>query len=384
MGGSRIQPDTGPVNIFFLDQFSDLGGAQHCLLDLMPAIQARGWKPFCAAPGSGRLFGRMRELGVPAETLALGPLKSGKKSVYDMLRFTLDQPRVTREIARLAEQYHADVLYVNGPRLLPAAARVARRKRLPLLFHSHSHVGQPTAAAVAGRALRYGHAGVIACCRYVREPLAPFVETRDAHIVYNGVAGPVRSEARTGGTCVGMIGRIAHEKGQAEFLRAAKLLAPTAINLLICGAPLFSDGMEYLEMVRGLAAGLPVEFMGWQDDIYSVFARLDLLVVPSAQEATPRVILEAFAARVPVVAFRSGGIPEILSDGETGFLVDPPTAQALAAKIEILLHDPDRLRTAADRAHAGWKERFTVERYQREVLDAIGRTQTRPATGRSI
>jgi glycosyltransferase involved in cell wall biosynthesis len=111
---------------------------------------------------------------------------------------------------------------------------------------------------------------------------------------------------------------------------------------------------------------------------------LDILVVPSpSRTATPRIILEAYAARVPVVAFVSGGIPEIVINNRTGFLVEPPTAEALAARLEALLHAPGELRAVADRAYETWKEKYTLERYRREVLAVIGLTQTLSATGRS-
>ena len=83
-----------------------------------------------------------------------------------------------------------------------------------------------------------------------------------------------------------------------------------------------------------------------------------------------------------MVAFVSGGIPEIVINNSTGFLVEPPTAEALAAKLEALLQEPDELRTVADRAYETWKEKFTLERYRREVLAVMGLTQTLSATGR--
>ena len=72
-----------------------------------------------------------------------------------------------------------------------------------------------------------------------------------------------------------------------------------------------------------------MEFAGWVDDIYACMAQLDLLLVPSAgHEATTRVILEAFAAGLPVIAFASGGIPEVVEDGVTGLLAN--TAEHMA------------------------------------------------------
>ena len=102
---------------------------------------------------------------------------------------------------------------------------------------------------------------------------------------------------------------------------------------------------------------------------------LDLLVVPSVQEpGTTRVILEAYAAGVPVIAFPSGGIPEVLEDGNTGFLVRPSTPEALARKVGELLCGPASVLEAVGAAgRNAWRERFTLERYQQDILAVIER-----------
>ena len=377
------------MNVLFLDQFSDLGGAQLCLLDLVPAVQAAGWSASCAVPGRGPLVEKLQARGVAVHSLPVTHLASGRKSARDSWRFVREAPKLVREIARLTEETRPDLLYVNGPRLLPAAAWVARRTGRPLIFHCHNHLAQRSAAMIAGRALQLARARVIACCRYVARPLWPYIDPGRLRVIYNGVAAPHTWRCSAGGPCIGVIGRISPEKGQAEFLEAARIVAQKrpAVKFLICGAPLFSDAAaeRYSARVRELAVGLPVEFTGWQEDVNPVLAQLDVLAVPSLREpGAPRVVIEAFAARVPVVAFVSGGIPEIVIHGKTGFLVEPPSPEALAAKLATLLDDSDALPTAAARAHEAWKEKFTLERYQREVLEVIGLTQTRSATGRSI
>ncbi len=378
------------MNVLFLDQFSDLGGAQLCLLDLVPAVQAAGWSMSCAVPGRGSLVERLRARGVAVHSLPETNLGSGRKSARDVLRFARETPKLAREIARLAEEIRPDVLYVNGPRLLPAAAWVARRTGRPLVFHCHNHLAQRSAAIVAGRALQLARARVIACCRYVARPLWPYVDPGRLRVIYNGAAasdGPRTGDAA--GPRIGVIGRISPEKGQAEFLEAARIVAQKhpAAKFVICGAPLFSDtaAERYSARIRELAAGLPVEFTGWQEDVNAVLARLDVLVVPSLREpGAPRVAIEAFAAQVPVVAFVSGGIPEIVIHGRTCFLIEPPSPELLAEKLATLLDEPDALHAAATTAHEAWSEKFTLARYQREVLEVISLTQTRSATGRSI
>jgi len=379
------------MNILFLDQFSDMGGAQRCLIDLLPAIRDRGWNIFAAAPGSGPLFAALQAQGAQVESIDCGPFSMGNKSFRDLLKFTAQTPRLARTISEIAARSRADLLYVNGPRLLPAGAQAAagssERPPVPLLFHCHSHLPQRYARWLAGRALQRAPAAVVACCRFAGEPLACYVPAARFRVVYNAAAGPcaemqpgwqARRSGKNGrGLRIGVIGRIAPEKGQAEFIHAARLLSKSLPGgrFIVCGEALFSDtaSQEYARKLRRLADGLPVDFLGWREDVVSVLENLDLLVVPSIREpATTRVILEAYAAGVPVVAFPSGGIPEIVEDGTTGFLVSPSTPQALAAKIRELIFDSgSRLESAASAGQNLWRDRFRLERYQQEMLEAI-------------
>jgi glycosyltransferase involved in cell wall biosynthesis len=221
-------------------------------------------------------------------------------------------------------------------------------------------------------------AAVVASCRFVAAPLRPYCGDRGIRVVYNGVrqmAVPC-CDREAAEFRIGVIGRISPEKGQAEFLRAARILhdAVPKCRFVVCGAPLFSDpaAMRYRATLEVLAANLPVEFTGWKEDVEGVLATLDLLVVPSAGiDATPRVILEAFATGVPVVAFASGGIPEIVEHEVNGYLVEERSPNALAVAIGDLLGEPQRLREAAGKARAKARREFSLERYRAEMVEAI-------------
>jgi glycosyltransferase involved in cell wall biosynthesis len=339
------------MNILFLDQYSDLGGAQRCLIDLVPAVIARGWRAQVAAPGNGAMRERVQALGATYHEIHCGPYESGGKSIANLLRFPVELPKLTREIASLG----GDIVYVNGPRLMPAAALASSR----IVFHCHSRLKHRYDAALVGIAL--AQATLIASCRYVAEPLRPYVDRFD--VVYNGVEGPKIPKS---GSKIGVIGRIGIEKGQLEFVEMARLLPNE--QFVICGAPLFSNpvAMAYYERVKSAAAGLPIEFTGWREDIGEVLSQLALLIVPSAPgEATTRVILEAYAAGVPVIATRSGGIPEIVEDGVTGYLVADADPKKLAAKVEEV--NP----RVAENAYEAWKTRYTVEQYQTRILSIL-------------
>jgi glycosyltransferase involved in cell wall biosynthesis len=168
------------------------------------------------------------------------------------------------------------------------------------------------------------------------------------------------------------VGRIAPEKGTLAFLSAARVLLREhpGCQFTICGAALFGD-TSYEDAVRAAAVGLPVEFLGWREDAGAVMATLDILAVPSsAAEAATRVILEAGAAGIPVVAYRAGGIPEVVQSGITGLLVDP-TPAALAAGCSALLSDAEKRAAMGRAARIQWSEHFTLERYRDQMMAAL-------------
>jgi hypothetical protein len=367
------------MNLLLLDQYSDLGGAQQNLLELLQAVRDMGWRTLVGLPGEGALFKRVRALGFEAEPIECGPYRSGRKSAADFGRFLADTLPLARHMRRMAKRVDADLVYLNGPRLLPAAAMAGfgRELRRPVLFHSHSYLGAGAARCLAGFALRRMDAWLVGQCEFVAMPWRPFVRPERIAVIYNGVAGPsrVRSRPPAAPPRVGSIGRIAPEKGQREFVAAAARIYHVlpSCRFVIYGAPLFGEraATDYEAQVRADAEGLPLEFAGWVDDIYAGMAQLDLLLVPSAgHEATTRVILEAFAAGVPVVAFASGGIPEVVEDGVTGLLAN--TAEDMAQRaIELLAGDTGRLVAIAQAARESWEHRFTLQRYRRQILRAM-------------
>jgi glycosyltransferase involved in cell wall biosynthesis len=368
------------VNILFLDQFNQPGGAQQCLLDLLPAVLECNFKPVVMLPGEGPLGAAIRKLGIPVLPIRCGPYSAGRKSAFDLARFVLDVPMAALQIAHACGAHAIDLLYVNGPRLaLPAV--LAARGRLGIVFHCHSHLSAGYAARLTGVPLRHAHAEVVATSDFVARPLRRWIPPGRIQTVYNGVAEARVSRepgVRNSIPRIGVIGRIAPEKGHDLFLRAARILQDRMpCEFVVCGAPLFS-GSAYENEARRLAQGLSVEFTGWLDDVAPVLASLDLLVVPSTPvDATPRIVIQAFAAGVPVVAFASGGFPELIDDGRTGFLIPSRTAEALAAGIRELLLNPARMDRAAAAARLSWRERFHLADYRRRILRIL---EERPKT----
>jgi glycosyltransferase involved in cell wall biosynthesis len=350
------------VNILFVDQFSEPGGAQLALRDLMPAILRRGWNAHIAAPGDRWL----KDCEIPFHSLPLRAQASGQKTLRDMVRFTIDIPRMRAALRRIVEQHEIDLIYVNGPRVLPAVTGLAP----PVLFHAHSDVGDRWADQLRLLSVRRTNAQVIAASKYTGRRF------EDPVVIYNGVSdhGSGTRSFRSAKTRVSILGRIAPEKGQLDFVRAAKILGGDAFAFAVYGAAMFS-GQDYAEQVRTEAAGHPIEFHGWRDNVTEVLCGTDILVVPSfAGEASTRVIMEAFSAGVPVVAYPSGGIPELIQNGVTGVLTESADFHSLARCISMLQMDGHWMRRISAASRQEWKRRFTIEGFQNAVCGVIEAT----------
>jgi glycosyltransferase involved in cell wall biosynthesis len=149
---------------------------------------------------------------------------------------------------------------------------------------------------------------------------------------------------------IGFVGTLTWHKGVHVLLEAARLLSPGCFELEIWGN--LTTFPDYAARLKALARGLPVQFRGPfdQSDAAGVYGRFDLLAVPSLwPENSPLVIHEAFMAGVPVVAARTGGIPELVCDGVNGVLYEPSSPTALAAALRALLDQPARIAGMAAR-----------------------------------
>ena len=143
---------------------------------------------------------------------------------------------------------------------------------------------------------------------------------------------------------------------------------------------LFGDGPLREDLARQIAAaGLAGRFVlaGFRDDLDRFLPHLDLLVLPSYTEGLPNVVLEAFAAGVPVVATAVGGTPEVVEDGVSGWLVPPGDPAALARRILDVLGHEERRRTMGERGRARIRSQFTFEAqsllYQELFAELTGR-----------
>lgn len=164
------------------------------------------------------------------------------------------------------------------------------------------------------------------------------------------------------GPIVGSAGRLSPEKGFGVLVEAAARVLPRVPG---AGFVHFGDGPLRPEIERRIGdLGLRERFIlaGFRPDVGRFMHHWDVSVLPSFTEGLPNAVLEAYAAGVPVVATAVGGTPEVVADGEDGYLVPARDAVALAGRIcDVLLLAPEARRAMGERGRRRVLERFTFE-----------------------
>jgi len=184
--------------------------------------------------------------------------------------------------------------------------------------------------------------------------------------IYSGIdlrkyqnARPIKDIKNKAGFNVLMVSRITEGKGLDEVLSAADQLVNEDIHVFIAG-----DG-DLMQKYRQSSAK-NVTFLGLRDDVPRLLASVDILVLPSYREGTPRVITEAMAAGIPVVATNIAGIPEQIEDGKNGYLIPIKDSKALADRILYLKEHP-MVRTRMGRAGLKMVKKFSELKMSRDI-----------------
>ncbi|HEY4096291.1 MAG TPA: glycosyltransferase [Baekduia sp.] len=323
------------------------GGPEIGLLRLLRRLEARGWDISITSPGEAET--PLSDAGYPWEALEVGGLAHGAGA-----RAVASWPRA-RRLSR-----DADITYLNGTvagRLLPAL------RGHTTVLHVHD---------IVERVPRHWHGAdlVLADSKAVGGRLDPL----DVNVIGCPVeldpapaSAPWPSRENGGGPVVGFVGRLVPRKGALDLVKAAPAIraARPDVRVVVVGDDPYED--EETEYAAAVRASSDVHHVGRVAEAAGILGQLDVLVLPSRQEPFGTVVAEAMAAGTPVVATSVDGLPELVTDGVTGALVEPGDTAALAVAVLRVLEQRESMGTAA-RAAA---ERFGAEAYAERVEELL-------------
>lgn len=346
------------ISFLFVDTERVWRGGQEQLFTLLTGLRRRGHEIHLACPPEAPLAAQAK-----GERITVHPLR---------IRSEVSLPATLR-LMSILRRVRPQILAFNTPRAILAGTVASRfsNVRGQVIFR---RVQFPLRKSLFTRLkYRWGIDCIITNSEAIRRQLqVDGLSLSSIRTVYEGVElsrFSQYSDYRRTGSGPLVVGNVAHmspEKGLHYLVQAAALIPEVRTRLRFV---LVGDGRclpELKDSVRALALEEIFEFPGFQSNTLDFFRRFDIFVLPSLSEGLPSAILEAMASSLPVVASRTGGIPELVIDGETGLLVPPADAAALARAIDHLAGHPDAARYMGQRGRARVEEQFTMER---KILD---------------
>jgi len=345
-----------------------VGGTERILLRLLPALQAAGADvSLITLKREAALDGAMRTSGVPVQSIGI----EGVRSAHRLWRLR----RVLAEMR--PDILHTHLFFADTAGAMASVGQASLR--IVSTQHNDGYWMQ-SAHRFLEAMLRSRRVRTIAISEAVRRAMIkrgesparidvlPHSTVSLSDIDFEIADGAATNLSESSSTRVGatdrricVVGRLVPVKGTEDVILAAARLSERFPNVVV---QIIGDGPERrrLESLRDrLGLRGCVHFLGQRDDVRVMIRRADALVSTSRAEGLSMSILEAMSCGRPVVATRVGGVPELVEDGVSGFLVPPGDVSALSAGVERILESPELALRLGAQGRAACRTRWNVE-----------------------
>lgn len=369
------QPLGGSRRVLLVDHADFLGGAERSLVELARSVDRSRYTMICACP-PGALADEAARSGVQTVPLDLRQVRGPRNALLAPARLASG----VRSLREIITRERVAIVHSNTMRATIYAAPAARTAGAKFVWHVRDLHRERLYVQLMSRLAD----AIIVNARAVERTIPAHAQYKTT-VIHNGVPLEAFDRERASGAAlrtelgiardallIGNVGWLAPWKGQREFIEAASLITKQcdAARFVIIGAASDSRYAEYERTMRGLARELLGDRLVWAGQripIQPALAALDVIMHCAENEPFGRVIIEAMALRIPVVAFRGGGVDEIVADTETGLLADPHDVRALGSHACSLLNDEPRRRAMGTAARARVVALFDAKTTARKV-----------------
>jgi len=359
------------LGIYSTDQM--LGGGEISFTLSLQLVQKSGWEVLAAVPGLGPLSEYLEKSGITSAVLPQRPLREDLAARH----LLFPQPAWLE----LCRKFRPDLIHCNAVRPALYAQALSREHGIPAIMHARKAESLP----IVDLFLTCTLAAIISTSEVVRRRFRRGLGRCRVEVLHNPVdleqferptprAAELRQEWSMGaGMLVGVIGRLSPIKGQHWMIQAAPevILKVPETRFVFIGSedPCF-PGYEMKLRSEIQRRGIVDKFLfaGYQDDLPSAYHALDLVVFPTSSEGFGRVIIEAGAARKPLVASDIDVVREVLSPELEDLTVPLGQAKPLAERIARILEDPALGQELANRLHEHVGQHFGLEAHRRKLL----------------
>jgi glycosyltransferase involved in cell wall biosynthesis len=363
---AAAEESRAPITVLFVIKHMNIGGGEYVFRTIIDRLDRAAFRPVLVCLTEEGIYGRqLRRSGVPVHA--------------DLLTHKADATVLLR-LHRIIRQEHADLLYLMDYRDVmlwgPLAGRLSGIKTI-LATHSTEWWGPAASLTLVGKRLLPWHERIVAIAQFQQAHLVANegVDEEKIAVIPNGLDcsryGPADDAAayrkRLGlpedaGFVIGTVAVLRREKNVGLLFAAVRRLLDTGCEARVV---IVGDGDQRPVLEESAAAmGLRsrVTFLGFRENPAEILPAFDVFTLTSHFEVMPVTILEAMASELPVVATAVGSVPEIVIDGETGYVIAPGDVDALADRLASLAAaSPEQRRRMGRRGGERVRARFSID-----------------------
>ena len=363
-----------PIRILYIDEISFIGGGENWFLTFCDGLDDEEFEPILLAPaGEFTQAAQAKGIQVIEHTFRCSDASNHKLLRYPLLIMMRLLDVIT--ISGIIKQENISIVHslnINGHVL---GSFLKSLYSIKILWHIHSSLKRSL--------YKYFNATcIVFVADEVQQSVKSILSKKNvlSRVIYNGIKNDIisyeKEDAANEVFTVGYVGRLIPYKGLDEFLGAISLVIrkTASIRFSLFGEESYQIHLKgnYKMSLEERAQELHIEkyitFHGFIEDQRKIYSQIDCLVLPSYREAFPFVILEAMASGVPVIATNVGGIPELITDGETGFLIPPKDPQAIADAVTYVIENPEKVKTVVENARKLVRENFDYRENARQFV----------------
>jgi len=368
-----VEPSRERIKVCYMAHTFAVGGAEEMVLNLVQHLPSRFEPVVCCINNPGPIGEEIRKTGTPVAVLGLTPGLRHPFHVGGIRRYLRDtKPAIVHTFLLTASLYgRLAAILERVPIVIGTEVNIYERKQ-------RHHV-------LAERILMAGTSRVIVSAKSVRDFYVSQIQCdpKKIDVVYNAVDWKAvqrtrsRNEMRAelgiaaNAKVAGVIARLTEQKGHRYLFRAMATPALPDMHLIVVGDGDLRDALQAEAKALNIAAR--VHFLGARRDLGDLLGAMDVFVMPSLWEGLPLSMILAMGAGLPVVATAVAGIPEIVENQKTGWLVTAGSIIGLSTALAEVLADPARAAAVGEAARQFVLPRFGVDSYVSSVVGLYDR-----------
>lgn len=368
----------------FLHTGAELYGADQMLYNIVTNLDTKIFAPIVVLPNTGPLADKLRETGIRIEIIPYPIIRRKYFNIKGIISFLRSYIRDSKKLYELAKKEQVDIVHNNTMAVLEGIY-LKKKLKVKLISHVHEMLEDPKIVAKFLYGVHLKHCDkMIAVSEAVKKHIENILHKTNNKIlvVHNGI--PAAKNTQVGAhlhkfykelglpksaKIAAFVGRINAIKGHNDFVEAMRQVIVQNQNAygLIFGDAF--DGQEWRvndlkQTIKGKKMDKHIIYCGFRNDVEKLYPTFSLLVLSSVKpDSFPTVVLEAMASGVPTVAYKCGGVEEMIKDGYNGYIVEQGNINGLGIKISKILDNDDVAKIARENAKQYFAENFTLEKF---------------------